>query len=257
MLLLIFIIIVSLCWGSFLNVVAFRSITDKPFFQKRSTCNFCNKLIAWYDNIPVISWLFLKGRCRYCKKRISYLYPFIEILTAVLMTALFFRIFEYGFYLNSIFSFASHFLFFSALIVAVRTDLQDLVIPQMFSIWLVPAGLVFAHLGFLKIIFLQSLFGAMVGYGILWIVAFLFKFFTKKDGLGEGDMEFLALIGAFLGPFGVWITILVASCSGLLVGGLYLFLTKKGQSEQIPFGPFLALGAVIYFFFKNYFIFYL
>lgn len=257
MLLLICVIMVSLCWGSFLNVVAYRSINDKPFFQKRSTCNFCNKLIAWYDNVPVISWLFLKGRCRYCKKRISYLYPFIEILTSILMTALFFRIFEYGFYLNSIFSFVSFGLFFSALIVAVRTDLQDLVIPQIFSIWLVPVGLVFAHLGFLKITFLQSLFGAIAGYAILWLVAFLFKFFTKKDGLGQGDMEFLALIGAFLGPFGVWITILIASFSGLLVGGSYLLLTKKGQSEQIPFGPFLALGAVIYFFYKNYFIFYL
>ncbi|MBD3273189.1 prepilin peptidase [Candidatus Dependentiae bacterium] len=254
---LFFVVIVfSLCWGSFLNVVAFRTITDRPFFETRSSCIFCNKIIAWYDNIPVLSWILLNRRCRYCRKKISILYPFIEILTAILITALFYKIFAHGFYLNSIFSFFVHFIFFSALIIAVRTDLQDLVIPQAFSIWLVPLGLISAHLGFLKISFNQSLFGAIIGYGILWLVAFLFKFFTKKEGLGTGDMEIMALIGSFIGPLGVWITILIGSLTGLFIGGSYLLIAKKDQSEKIPFGPFLVLGAVVYFFFKYYFIYY-
>lgn len=249
--LFIFIIIFSLCWGSFLNVVAYRSITEKPFFQKRSSCNYCNKLIAWYDNIPIISWIILKGRCRNCKKKISILYPFIEILTTILTTALFFKIFKDGFYFNSILSFSIYFIFFSAFIISIRTDLQELVIPQIFSIWLVPLAITSAYLGFLKISFLESLIGAIFGYFILWIVGFSFKLFTKKEGLGQGDMELLALIGSIIGPIGVWITILIASFSGLIIGSLYLFFKKKDQEKLIPFGPFLILGSVSYFFFKN------
>lgn len=255
-----FLIIIFLCWGSFLNVVAFRSINDKSMFQTRSTCNSCNTLIAWYDNVPVLSWLFLKGKCRHCKGPISLLYPFIEILNSVLMTALFFYCFGFNgflFYsLDAVLLFASNFIFFSALIISVRTDLEKMVIPQIFSIWLVPLGFLCSYLGFLEISFMESLIGAIFGYGILWLVAKLFKFITKKDGLGEGDMELLALIGSFIGPVGVWFTILISSLSGVVIGGLYLYLTKKGSNRMFPFGPFLVLGSIIFFFLKSYILYY-
>lgn len=251
MFLLFSVIIFSLIWGSFLNVVAYRSVTDKPFFQKRSTCNSCNNLIIWYDNIPVISWIILKGRCRKCKSKISILYPFIEILTAVLITALFYNVFQFGFYYQNIISFFAYFIFFSALIISVRTDFHDLVIPQIFSIWLVPLGFLFSYFGFLRINFYESLFGAIFGYFILWIVAFLFKVISKKEGLGKGDMELLALVGSFLGPLAVWFTILFSSFSGLVIGGLYILIKKKDQGIRIPFGPFIVFGAVIAFFLNN------
>lgn len=259
MLIFLILIYIFLCWGSFLNVVAYRSITDISFWQKRSVCPNCKKIIFWYDNIPVISWIILKTKCRNCKTQISWLYPFIEILTAVIMTALFYKFFYLNFNYNLIFnynlhdilSFFAYFIFFSALIIATRTDLQDLVIPQIFSIYLVPIGLIFSYFGLIKISFLQSILGAIFGYLILWITAKLFKYFAQKEGLGVGDMELLALIGAFLGPIGVWTTLLLGSVIGLIIGIFYIFITKQDKSVMIPFGPFLALGATIYFFLET------
>jgi len=241
------IVLIFLCWGSFLNVVAYRSICDIPFFAKRSVCPYCKNIIFWYDNIPILSWFFLRGKCRHCKKSISYLYPFIEILTVVILTSLLFKV-------DDILSFWVFFLFFSALIVSTRTDLQAMVIPQIFSLWLVPVGIVFAFFDLLNITVLQSLGGAVLGYGGLWLIAKIFKVITKKEGLGVGDMELLAMIGAFLGPVGVWFSLFIGSFSGLLIAGGYLLLTKKSKETKIPFGPFLALGATIYFFFNEYLV---
>ncbi|MCK4650559.1 prepilin peptidase [Candidatus Babeliales bacterium] len=261
MIILVFVFLIFLCWGSFLNVVAYRSISDVPFLKKRSFCPSCEHFIEWFYNIPVFSWFFLKGRCQYCGARISILYPLIEILTAVIMTGLFVKIFMlHGFYffnLKTIFSFFSYFIFFSALLVATRTDFQALVIPQIFSLWLVPFGMIFAYLGFLKINFMQSFIGAIFGYAILWIVAVVFKYITKKEGMGVGDMELLSLIGAFLGPFCVWVTIFIASVSGLLFATSCILITKKKGMIKIPLGPFLSLGAVIYFFFDKWCIWFL
>jgi leader peptidase (prepilin peptidase) / N-methyltransferase len=255
-LIIFFLCIIFLCWGSFLNVVAYRSVFDKPFFTKRSYCPSCNSLIFWYDNIPLISWLLLRGRCRHCKQKISFLYPFIEILTAVVMTALFCNIF----YLDQIFvfdpvtisSFFAYFIFSSALIVSTRTDLEGMVIPQIFSFWLVPVGFVFSYFGFLKINIYESTMGAVLGYAFLWIIAKLFKIISKKEGLGVGDMELMALIGSFLGPFGIWFCLMISSFSGLLVAGLYLLISGKKASTRVPFAPFLVLGAFLYFFFESY-----
>ena len=245
MILTLFLILTFLCWGSFLNVVAYRITFEKPFFTRRSVCPHCNKIIKWYDNIPVLSWIILKRKCRACSKIISWLYPFTEIITAITMTNLFF---------NSYYNiplFFSYFIFFSALIVATRTDLEAMVIPQLFSLWLVPAGIIFSALHFTKITVLESLLGTTLGYGVLWIVAKVFKLVTKKDGLGQGDMELLAMIGSFLGPIGIWFALTIGSIAGLLIGGTYLLITKKLKTTRIPFGPFLALGAIIYFFYEK------
>jgi len=253
-----FVFVLFLCWGSFLNVVAYRSIAGVPFLKKRSFCTSCKQVIAWYHNIPVFSWLFLKGRCAYCHKKISWLYPFIEVLTAVLMTALFFHLFFASgigvFTVQTFFTFLSYFVFFSALIVSIRTDMEALVIPQLFTIWLVPFGLIFAYYGSLRIHVLTAFLGALFGYGSLWFVAKVFKLVARKEGLGVGDMELLALIGAFLGPICVWTTIFIASISGLFFSAAYMIATKKKGDFKIPFGPFLALGAFLYFFFERWFI---
>lgn len=249
---LIFMFLIFLCWGSFLNVVAYRVLYDKSFFTFRSVCPFCNKIIYWYDNIPIISWVLLKCRCRMCKKPISVLYSFIEILTGIILTALFYYCFYFGYYETTIYQFISYFLFFSALIVATRTDLQAMVIPRLFSLWIVPLGVIFAYCGFTEITFYESLLGSILGYGILYSVSILFEYFTKKKGLGVGDMELLAMIGSFLGISGVWFSLTIGSLIGFLIGGCYILLLQKNRYTQIPFGPFLALGATLFFFFKSY-----
>lgn len=242
--------IIALCWGSFLNVIAYRLTFDKPFFTKRSYCPKCNALIAWYDNIPLISWIVLRGKCRSCKSPISILYPFIELLTGIIGTALWFNIFPCSFTAILLPTFFAYTLFFSALIVATRTDLEAMIIPQIVSLWLVPLGLLFAYSQIINITIYESIFGTIIGYGSLWLIAKIFKFLTKKDGLGIGDMELLALIGAFLGPLAIWASVLIGSISGLIVGGSYLIISKGNRSTRIPFGPFLALGATLFFFFE-------
>lgn len=240
-----------ICWGSFLNVVAYRITYDKLFFTKRSYCPSCESLIAWYDNIPLLSWVLLGGKCRSCKQRISILYPFVELLSGVIFTALFFEfypLFPLSYFVGY---FTTYFIFFSALIVATRTDLQEMVIPQLFSLWLIPIGIASALLGFSYVAPLGSIVGAILGYGMLWIVGKSFMYLTKREGIGEGDMELLGMIGAFLGPLGAWFALLIGSLGGLLAGVLYMWFSGKGRYAKIPFGPFLALGGTLYFFFQT------
>ncbi len=262
LILLFFPFIIFLLIGSFLNATAHRVTFDKPLFRSRSHCLKCDKIIAWYDNVPVISWILLKGKCRSCKNKISLLYPFIEILTAIVMTILFIQIFDpyllqnfqissYDFSFFKIGRFSAYFIFFSTLIMSTRSDLEALVIPQIFTLWLIPLGILSSLLNFLDINFVDSILGATLGYTILWAIAKMFKKFTSKDGLGCGDMELLALIGSFLGPLGVWSTLMVASIIGLIIGGGYLVFFGKSHNTRIPFGPFLALGAFLSFFFRH------
>lgn len=269
----IIIVLFGLVWGSFLNVVAYRVLYDQPFLTSRSYCPACRCGIAWYDNIPLFSWILLRGKCRLCRATISWLYPFIELLTAFIAWSLFFRlpveelgIFEFDFFNQPFIDVISQLssqvigyqlaygLFFSALIIAVRTDFEAMVIPQLFSIYLVPVGFVCAIFGLLPISAGASLIGAFFGYGILWAVAKIFTYATGKDGIGVGDMELLAFIGSFSGPSGVWISLMLASIMGTLCGGIYLAVTGQGKTTKIPFGPFLVLGAVGYILFASTFL---
>jgi leader peptidase (prepilin peptidase) / N-methyltransferase len=244
------------CWGSFLNVVAYRITFDRPFFTARSCCPKCKTTISWYDNIPLLSRLLLKRACRSCKTPISWLYPFIELLTAIVMTALSFNIFylkkEILGFSSSPYIFASYFLFFSALIVATRSDLEAMVIPQYFTILLIPAGILLSWFGYTNITLADSILGTVFGYGILWLTATVFYKLTKKKGLGEGDMDLLAMIGSFLGVKGAWFALTLGSISGLLIGGGYLLCVKKNIHLRFPFGPFLVLGAMLYFFLETH-----
>ena len=229
--------IFGLCLGSFLNVVAYRLTFDKSFWDKRSVCPACNNVIAWYDLVPVLSWVLLRGKCRSCRAPISVLYPLVELATAGIVTALFLV------HTNPL-SFFAYTVFASALIVATRTDLEAMVIPQLVSIALAPLGVCFAALGVLDITMVESIVGAMGGYGVLWLIGTFYRMRTGVQGIGEGDMELLCLIGAFLGPVGVWASLMIGSMSGAIVGGLYLYFSGKGRKARIPFGPFLALGAM-------------
>jgi leader peptidase (prepilin peptidase)/N-methyltransferase len=289
-LLLFFVFIVGLCWGSFLNMLAYRLSFEKPLFTMRSCCPQCGKVIAWYDNIPVVSWIALGGKCRACKQSITKYYLFFELVTAVVMVFIvvnflprFFPMYYFisgdplsldmlqftdgvpnNLLAHAIGSLMTAVVFFSALIAASHADMRAMIIPQQFSIWLAPVGVVLSYFNLIchpglatgsifsihghYLSWHMSLLGAALGYGILWIVATVFKWLTKKDGLGVGDMELLCMIGAFSGPFGVWFTLMIGSITGMVIGGIYLVLSGHGRMTRIPFGPFLALGAAGYFF---------
>ena len=231
-----------MCWGSFLNVVAYRLIKG-DFFSPRSFCPKCKKIIVWYDNIPIISWIILKAKCRNCKTKISALYPFIEIFTAITMTALYLIVPTKYFF--------AYFIFFSALIVTIRTDIEFMLISRLTTIFLIPLAFIFSYFQLLPISVTKSLLGIILGYGFLFIISQLFYLLRKKKGMGEGDLELLALIGAFLGPAGCWISLFLGSILGSVYGLIYMIKTKN-RSAIIPFGHFLAFGAISYVLFGQY-----
>jgi len=235
-----------LCWGSFLNVLGYRLVRGLNIALPRSHCPHCTHTIAWYDLIPLFSWFMLSGKCRECKKNISGLYPFIELLTTAVMTGLYIL-------MPPAYWFA-YFIFFSALIVTIRTDLELMLISRFVTIFLIPAMLLLATLHFLPITLLESALGIAFGYLFLFIMAWTFALITGRQGMGQGDLELLAFIGAVVGPFGVWITLLISTTTGSFIGLLYMAFAKPGPNLRIPFGPFLALGALMYVLFQCYFM---
>ncbi len=244
MIIAIFLAILFLCLGSFLNSIAYRLVHPKHPRSPRSCCPACHQVIAWYDLIPVISWLWLRGSCRRCAKTISWLFPFIEILTAVVFVALVYHVpFLY---------LLGYSILFAALIISIRTDLETMLISRFATLFLAPIGFAFSFVGLLPISLSQSLWGAIFGYLILWSIAKIFYLLTGKQGMGEGDYDLLALIGSFTGVVGVWLSLLLGSIVGSVIGMLMIAVKgKKQMAQPIPFGPFLAGGAIVYVLFQS------
>ena len=234
---------IFLCWGSFLNVLAYRIIHDVPLSKRRSFCTHCKITLKFLDLIPVLSWLSLKGRCRYCKKKISFLYPLIELLTAFSLTYLF---------INDYYA-IGYFVLFSALLISVRTDLEKMLISRLFTLYLIPVAFLLSLFKFIPISIYQSILGAIIGFLVLFIINKIFYLLTKKEGIGEGDFDILALIGSFLGPAGVFYSLFLASISGSIIGIILILFNNKNLQTKLPFGPFLALGAIILVYFKSSF----
>lgn len=242
------VLLIFLAWGSYLNSLAYRLLNLEHFFKARSFCPSCKQKIAWYDNIPVISWLILKARCRSCKQKISWLYPFIEIIT----TGLLFTLWQ----TTPAQYFLVYFIFFSALIVTIRTDFDEMLISRFATIYLIPIGLLAAIGHEIPLSPTLSITGTIFGYGILWIAKKTSLAITKQDGLGQGDLELLAFIGTFTGPLGCWVALLIGSITGTLVSLIYMAIMQR-RIEKIPFGPYLSFGAMIFVLFQKFFIHYL
>ncbi len=242
---MISVILVALAWGSYLNSLGYRLLYPKTFFQPRSFCPTCFYQIAWYDNIPLISWIALQGRCRNCKQPISWLYPFIEIITTLIFVMMYIHLPSQNW--------ISHGIFFSTLIVTIRTDFQEMLISRFVTIYLIPFIFLSAYFEFIHITLLQSIVGVIFGYSLMGIIQKTALIATKQEALGQGDVELLAYIGSFIGAFGCWITISIGSLLGVLCTGIYMILTKK-KITYIPFGPYLCYGCIIFIFYKNYFI---
>jgi leader peptidase (prepilin peptidase) / N-methyltransferase len=232
-----------LIWGSFLNMLGYRLISQESLFIARSFCPHCKSVIAWYDNIPLISFFLLKGKCRHCSLKISWLYPLIELCTSVIFCALLVYISPEHWF--------SYACFFSALLITIRTDLETMLISRFATLFLIPLGFLLSYGEMLPISLLESICGAITAYAWLFLIGYLFYKITGKIGLGQGDYELMAFIGSFLGMLGWWLTLLVGSLFGSIVGLTYLAISGKRTGTKIPFGPFLAFGAIIFVFFKE------
>ena len=238
----VFIFIIGACIGSFLNVCIYRIPENNSIITPGSFCPACKKGIPFYCNIPVLSYLFLKGRCKFCHKPISIRYPIIEILAGMFAVVLF-----YKFGIGQVMIY--WFIFTSVLITISFIDIDHQIIPDVISL---PGILVFASSFYFlpEMTLKNTLLGIVAGGGSLYAVAFLYYLLKKQEGMGGGDIKLLAMIGAAIGIKGVFFTIFAGSLLGTFFGLLIMIYTKIADSKlKIPFGPFLSMGAILYIFF--------
>ncbi len=227
--------------GSFLNVCILRIPAGKSIAYPPSHCPKCQYPIKWYDNIPMMSYLILMGKCRNCKERISFRYPLVEFLAALFSLA---AMIMFG---PSLVYFI-YFAFVSSLIVITFIDLDHQIIPDIISLPGIPLGFL-ASFVLPEITYKESLIGIVIGGGLLLLVAVGYEFIAKKEGMGGGDVKLLAMIGAFLGWKGVLFTIFSGSLVGTIIGVTIMVAQGKDSKYAIPFGPFLSMGALLYLFF--------
>lgn len=236
--------ILGLIIGSFLNVCIYRMPRGLSIVRPSSSCPSCKTPIRIYDNIPVISYILLRGRCRGCSSVIPTRYPLVELLNAVLYVSVIWR-FGIGWYTPAYFAFCS------AMVVITFVDLEFQIIPDAITLSGIPIGLV---AGFLILIdpfvrasmlgFKNSLIGFISGGGLFYLIAVL-----SRGGMGGGDIKMMAMTGAFLGWKAVLLTTFSASLIGSIVGIILIVFKGKGRKTKIPFGPFLSIGALITLFF--------
>lgn len=244
---LLFATVLGLLFGSFLNVCIYRIPREKSIVWPPSSCPNCNARISWYDNIPVLSFLVLRGKCRNCKSLISIQYPIVELLTGAL-TLLF--VWRYGLNVWTFVVLAAVY----ALIILSIIDLDIMIIPDRFSLGMIVLGLAFAWCnpnfsGAWWQKELASLLGAGVGlFGVL-AIALLGTWLFKKEAMGGGDVKLMGGIGALIGWEGVITTIVFASFLGLVYAVFLMIFKGKKGGDAIPFGPFLSLGALINLFY--------
>ena len=223
--------------GSFLNVCIYRLPREESVAWPSSHCPTCRKPIAVYDNIPIVSYLFLHGRCRACQSPISFRYPLVEAANAMGYVGVFWM-----------FDFTAVACFYaalvSALIVVTGTDLSHTMIPDVVTLPGIIVGLLGAAL-ILPITVVDSLMGILVGGGILWFLAWISPYVFGKEGMGGGDIKLMAMVGAFLGWQPALLAIMIGSLLGSLVGGGLIVTGARRREQYIPFGPFLAIGSLL------------
>ena len=230
--------VLGLLLGSFANVVILRLPLGQSVVKPRSRCPKCLKTIAWYDNVPVFSWVILRGRCRACGRRISPRYPLVEALTAVTFAAIHAR---YGTSWLTL----EYSIFAWSLIVCSFIDFDHMILPDVFTLSGVVIGLIGAALNPDRE-FLPALAGVLLGGGFLYLIAWLYLLWRKEEGMGGGDIKLLAWIGAVLGWSAVPFVILASSVIGSVVGLTLAIRTKAGLRSEIPFGPYLAGAAILH-----------
>lgn len=249
----IFALLIGLLIGSFLNVCIYRMPRDLSVVRPRSFCPACNSSIAWFDNVPVVSYVALRGCCRHCRTRVSLRYPLVEILTGALFFVI---VLPLGISLPAL-----KYCLFSALLVGlVFSDLEQRILPDEFTLGGCAAGLLLAVVvpmdwGYAHLLLpslgerwrsvVDSALGAVFVSGFLWMVGTLYSKVRHKEGLGLGDVKMIAMIGAFLGFQGAFQALIFGSILGSVTGLIYIWITRKDASTyELPFGLFLGVTAL-------------
>jgi leader peptidase (prepilin peptidase)/N-methyltransferase len=225
--------------GSFLNVCIYRWPAEQSVIRPRSRCPRCGEGIRWFDNVPVLAWLWLRGACRSCGEPISVQYPLIELATALIWTAAAIR---FGPSVDALHSA----LFLTILLGIAMTDAREMVIPDQFSLGGVVLGLGLAAIpGGMGL--LDAAIGAAAGYGLLWLIKIVAERLLKKPALGVGDIHMIAMIGAFIGLGGMLLTIFLGSVLGLVIGVPVSWIRGRltALNTYLPLGVFLAMGAAV------------
>ncbi len=249
------------CIGSFLNVCIYRIPNDLSVVTPRSHCPTCKKPIAWYHNIPILTWLSLRGKCAYCGAPISPRYVLVEALVGVLFLLVWLNFVVVEGYVPPLgmggftdpLLIPIYWLVVSGLVLGTFVDFEHMIIPDRVTLGGIAAGLVLSAvvpslhgqeswLGGL----VSSVIGLVVGWGLLWLVAVIGKAIFKQDAMGLGDVKLLGAIGAFFGWQAILFTIMVSSLLGSIVGITLVLAKSKELQGRIPFGPYIALAALIW-----------
>jgi len=222
--------------GSFLNVVICRLPHGASVMWPASHCTSCDRALSWFENVPIVSWLVLRGRCRTCDARISAQYPIVEAVTAALFLAGY-----YAFGLTPLL--AVRLAFACAMVVLFAIDFEHQILPNEITL----SGIV---VGFVLSLFMppgwkSSLIGLLAGGLFPFLVAEIYLRVRGREGMGMGDFKMLAMVGAFLGWPLVWITLIVACVLGIVIGGGALMISRRGMGTRIPFGTFIAVAALL------------
>ncbi|MDI6743229.1 MAG: prepilin peptidase [Smithella sp.] len=226
--------------GSFLNVCIFRLPAKTSIIKPGSRCPNCLKPLRFYDNIPIISYILLRGKCRDCGEKISWRYPLVELLTGLLTVMLFLK---FGFTVE----FFVFFLFVAVLIVITFIDLDHQIIPDILTLPGIPLFFL-AAVFLVKVPWLEALLGLIIGGGTLLVIALAYELIAKREGMGGGDIKLLAMIGGFLGWKSLIFILLCSSLLGAVVGLSLIIINKQDMKYAVPFGPFLAAAVVAYIF---------
>jgi leader peptidase (prepilin peptidase) / N-methyltransferase len=222
--------------GSFLNVCIYRLPLRKSIVWPASACESCGRELAWYENLPIVSWAALRARCRTCKAPLSIRHPIVEAVTALMFAA-------GAWYYGPTLLLASRLVFGCALIVLFAIDLEHHLLPNAITLPGIVVGIAFSLVT--QPGWVASLFGALVGGGSLWLIAEAYYRLRHEEGLGMGDVKMLAMIGAFIGWQLTIVTLMMASVAGSVVG-IILIASRKGDMKYaLPFGTFLAMGAAL------------
>lgn len=235
--------LVGLLIGSFLNVVAHRLPRDMSIVSPPSHCPSCGAAVGARDNVPVLSWILLGGRCRSCKTRISIRYPAIELANGLLWVFAYWRAPTWG-------DFLSGALLCSAGLALLAIDAEFQILPDVITLPGIVVGLALSFFSVRRTPAGAAL-GAAIGAGGLYLLAFVYEKIAKQEGMGLGDVKMLGMIGAFLGPAGVLLTVFLASLSGSVIGVALILRKGGGGKTRLPFGVFLALGSMAAWFFGD------
>ena len=238
-------------WGSFFNVCIHRIGLYESIVRPRSRCSSCGEMIAWYDNLPLVSWMILRGRCRRCRARVSVRYPLVEALGVALALGLFARFVVYadGPVVSRFAHFFVYFFFAGTLLVLSAIDLDHQLIPDRITYPAIPAYFV-CGLFLRDVAPLELVLGALTGYGLVALTAEAAYRILGREGMGYGDAKLLMMVGALLGWRAVAFTFFVAPFFGLAILPLAFLLRRKRMfGVEVPYGPYLALAALLYLFY--------